>query len=562
MKNFILFFILFSFFGYSQCVTSTTWDGSAWSNGVPDASINVLIDGLYDTGNDGSIDCCTLTVNAGANLTVSIGDYCNVSGHINVIPTGILNVKSGGSLIPISSTCIATGNINVERRTPSTKRFDYTYWSSPVATTIGTALLPTKWESNWTFTFNTPNFYDIETTYWGTYISALPDGQDDNNDAWTRTNVANNMIAGKGYASMVKSIPAAGIYPRTEIVTFTGPLNTGTINIPLSLSGNTLIDVDDFNLVGNPYSSAINSNDFIDTNISSTSGTLYFWTHSNTLTTSYTGLAMYNFSTNDYAKYTKLGGVTAVFGGKKPTNVIGSCQGFFVEAETTDDLIFLPSFMSKAYVNTTAVAFFRESEQKKPRNLWLNMANADGLFSQQLIGYNKETDLSYNKGWDSRIVTITQIMKFYSVENNTKYDIQARGKWDDDDLVHLGYTSAISGDFTISVDSKEGRMQNQDVYLYDSLFNSWHDLSEPYTFNTLPGEFNTRFFIQYEEPEDDEEDEDDHKLISSNHIDVYNMQGIKIDSLSCWCFDDLPKNQIFILKIHSGNKTKTIKYAK
>lgn len=556
--------MLFVYSGYSQCTNSTTWDGTGWSNGFPDSVTTAIIDGVYDTGNDGSIDCCDLLITNQGYLTISVSDYCNVYSNITIDATGTLLVKSGGSLIPNNNSGISTGIVRVERRTPSTKRFDYTYWSSPVSTTIGNALLPTKWEPNYTFTFNTPNFYDVETSYWGTFISNVPDGQDDNQDTWTRTNIANSMIPGKGYASMIKSITATGTYPRTETVTFIGPLNTGVITIPLQLSQNTASNIDDFNLVGNPYSASINSNDFIDANISNISGTLYFWTHTNTLSTSYSGLAQFNFSANDYAKYTKLGGINAVFGGKKPSNVIGSCQGFLVEAESSNNLVFTPNLMSKAYVNTTAVSFFRgnNNNNNSKRKLWLNMTDGE-LFSQQLIGYNSSSDLDYNKGWDSDIINITVPLKFYSIENDIKYDIQARGQFDDDDTVELGYFSAVNGQFTISIDQKEGKIN--DVYLFDKSFDIWHDLSEPYTFSTTTGEFNTRFFIRYKSPEEDEEDEEDDeddkvKNIANTKIDVYDLFGRHLKTIEDNNLEELPSGQILILKIYKDDIVETKKY--
>jgi hypothetical protein len=557
-KIFLLFFFVFlPFSTNSQCLNSTIWDGSAWSNGFPDSTTTAIIDGAYDTLNEGSIDCCSLSITNLGYLTISSGDYCNVYSNISVDPTATLLVKSGGSLIPNNNSSISTGIVKVERRTPSTKRYDYTYWSSPVSTSIGNALLPTKWEPNYTFTFDTSNFYDIETSYWGTFISNVPDGQDDNQDTWTRTTIGDNMVPGKGYASMIKSLDATGVYPRVETVTFIGTLNTGVISIPLQLSQNTVSDIDDFNLVGNPYSASINSNDFIDANISNISGTLYFWTHTNTLSASYSGLAQFNFSASDYAKYTKLGGINAVFGGKRPSNVIGSCQGFLVEAESANDLVFAPSLMSKAYVNTTAVSFFRGRSNNKKRNLWLNMT--DGvLFSQQLIGYNSNSDFEYNKGWDSKIVNINVPLKFYSVEEDTKYDIQARGRFDEDDIVNLGYFSAVNGQFTINIDQKEGKIEN--VFLFDRLFGTWHDLTEPYIFSTIPGEFNTRFLIRYNLP-DDEEDEED-KMMNNNmvkKIDVYDLFNRKIDSINGDNLDNLPKNQILILKIYQNGEIITKK---
>ena len=565
MKNIIIVISLFFFnVTTSQCLSSTIWDGAGWSNGLPTSTINAIISSNYDTGNEGSIDCCGITVNSGSILIINISDYCNVYGNITVDSGSSLIVRSGASLIPVNNNCISTGIVSIERRTPTTKRFDYTYWSSPVNTTVGNALLPTKWEPNQTFTFNTSSFYDVETSYWGNFISNVPDGQDDDGNAWVRTLISDTMIPGKGYASMIKSIPPVGSYPRTELVTFTGELNTGDISIPLSLSQNVAEINDDFNIVGNPYSSSINSDDVIDSNIDSITGTLYFWTHSNTMTTSYSGLAQYNFSTNDYAKYTKLGGITAVFGGKKPSNVIGSCQGFVVEAEGTGtQLSFSPYMMSKAYVNSTSVSFFRNDNRGNDREstLWLNMSNGSDLFSQQLIGYNRSTNKNYNKGWDSKITTPRQVLKFYSIENNINYDIQARGKFRNDDKVKIGYFSAIDSEYTISIDTKEGDMVNRDVYLYDKSFGIWHDLSEPYSFSTIAGTFNDRFFIKYKNPENDDDDRDDkNEIKTESRIEVYDMFGRHIKTIDGYEFSDLPKGQILILKIYRSGIIETKKY--
>jgi hypothetical protein len=554
------------------CSNTTTWDGNIWSNGTPNANITAIINDIYDTANDGSLECCSLIVTDIGSLTISLSDYCNVYSDITVIPNGYLLVKSGGSLIPNNINCISTGLINVERKTPSMKRYDYTYWSSPVTTTIENALLPTKWEANHTFIFNTFNFYDIETRYQNTFISNTPDGQDDNQDAWTRTSITNNMVAGKGYASMVKSIISTGVYPRTETITFIGPLNTGQINIPLSLSQNTASNIDDFNLIGNPYPAAINSNDFIDANIANISGTLYFWTHSNTLSTAFSGLAMYNFSANDYAKYTKLGGVRAVFGGKLPSNVIGSGQGFFVEAENAANVSFTPPMMSIAYSNTTPVSFFRNSNNSK-RKLWLNLYN-DDFFSQQLIGYTNQTNLNYNKGWDSKIMIIKVPLKFYSIENDVMYDIQARNKYKEKDIVTLGYYAALDGEYTISIDDKEGDFE--DIYLYDKSMNVCHDLITPYIFTTVTGSFDTRFELRYKQVENDEDDDDKQITITNNNsivkvlseggiianIKIYDMSGRMIkefnEDLTQVNINDLPKG-LLIFKISVNGKIITKK---
>ena len=487
-KIIVLFLLLITSLGYGQCLSTTVWNGVMWSNGIPSSTTEVFIIGSYDTNIEPSFDCCNLTIGAGGSLIISIAEYVNVYNNINVDVNGQLLVMSGSQLIPISNSCISTGNVSIERRTTVMKRYDYTYWSSPTNTAIGASFLPTRWESNHTYTFNTSNFFDIEEYYLGTFLSNIPDGQDDNNDAWTNALPSDIMVKGKGYISMIKSIIPTGTYPRTESVWFTGPLNVGIITTPIVLSANVLEVNDDMNLIGNPYSAAISSPDFIDANIANISGTLFFWTHTNTLTTSYSGLEMFNFSVNDYARYTKLGGVAATFGGKIPSNVIGSCQGFFVEAENNANLTFTPSLMSNAYVNTTSVAFFRNQEVNK---IWLNISTELGLFSQQLIGYSNDSSLEYNKGFDAKILIAKNPIKFYSIENGNKYDIQARGIFDINDVVKIGYETAVAETFTISLDSIQGI---DNVYIKDN--GVLHNL--PYTFTSEVGEFNNRFEIVYD----------------------------------------------------------------
>ena len=559
MKKLFLLFLLIPFIVNSQCINTTTWTGTGWTNGTPNVTTNAIINANLTTN---FVDCCGLTINNGFTLTIR--KYCNVQGNIIVGPTATLLVKADAKLV-FTNTTISTGNVTIERDTNDMKQYDYTYWSSPVNTTLGTALLPTSWEPNWTFTFNTPTFYDVETTYMGTLWSNTPDGQDDNQNVWIHTNPTDTMIPGKGYASMILSITAVGTYPRIETVSFIGPLNTGNVSIPLELSENTNSDLDDFNLVGNPYPAAINSDNFIDANIANISGTLYFWTHTDTMSSSYSGLAQFNFSTNDYAKYTKLGGIGAVFGGVTPTNVVGSCQGFLVEAESTNSLVFTPSLMSKAYDNTTGISFFRTTNNRgRKSNLWLNMTDG-GLFSQQLIGYNGSSNLDYDKGWDSRILDTRVALKFYSIENDIKYDIQARGNFDENDIVHLGYFSAIDGTFTISIDKKQGDMKEQDVYLYDKSFDIWHDLSEPYTFSTIAGRFDNRFFIKYKNPDEDNEvheyDKKD-KVIFNQKIEVYDMFNRHLQTIEGNNLEELPSGQILILKIYQNDEVITKKYFK
>lgn len=467
------------------CSLTTTWNGSSWSNGVPSPTVTAIMNGNYTVLTGQGFDCCNLIVNA--NVEINSNGFITVQNDITVNTIGTLMVRSGGKLIPVNDTSTSTGIVNVERTTTTMKNNDYTYWSSPTTTnTIGQSLPTTDWFQPRRVRFNTTNFYDIQTQI-GSIITAGADGQDDNGNAWTLLTDADAFVPATGYATMVAP---TGTFPRTVTARFTGVLNTGIISIPLMLSQNTADNNDDSNLVGNPYSSSIFAISFIQDNLPNISGTLSFWTHTGTLSSSYPGLMGLNFSQNDYAFLTQFGSTNAAFGGKYPSEYIASCQGFIVEAETTQQLVFKPSYMAAGYTNSTGGAFFRNA-QDDVKKIWINISTQLGLYDQQLIGYSSDTDLEYNKGWDALYPIGRTATKFYSVEGDNKFKIQARGTFDEADVVKLGFFTGVDETFTITADSIVGIPQ---VFIRDN--GVVHTL--PYTFTSEVGEFNDRFELIYQ----------------------------------------------------------------
>jgi hypothetical protein len=218
----------------------------------------------------------------------------------------------------------------------------------------------------------------------------------------------------------------------------------------------------------------------------------------------------------------------------------------------------MPNMMSVAYSNTTPVSFFRNSNNST-RKLWLNLFNND-FFSQQLIGYDNQTDLEYNKGWDSKIANVRVPIKFYSIENDVMYDIQARKKYKKNDIVTLGYYAALDGGYTISIDDKEGDFE--DIYLYDKSMNVCHDLITPYTFTTVAGSYDDRFELRYKKVNF----EDDNKTLyhggRTYNLKIYDLSGRLIKNVDTndtnLIINDLPKG-LFILKTTIDGKTTTKK---
>lgn len=481
---------------------STTWNGTAWSNGAPTLEKAAIINGNYDTAVNGSFEACSVTVNNGFTLSIKANNYVSIQNDLTVNTTANLTIEDDGSLVMIEDDGVVTNNgtTQVIRTTAPFELYDYTYWSSPVDGADISATF-TGWRTDYSFEFNTANFSDTNTIdYNGTITNPGVADSFDDFAPWAWLPYTGTMTNGKGYAIMGPTSLAFSPSATTS-VTFSGKVNNGVISPSIVESGNGANTADDFNLIGNPYPSAIFANTFITTNGAKTSGSLYFWTHVDDVTIANPGPDLYNFISDDYAVYNLTGGTRASFTGSAvPTGYIASGQGFFVEAQGNNTLTFNNAMRDKGYNNTQ---FFRSaSVQPEVTNskIWLNLRNADGMFAQLLVGYFEETTLDFDWAYDARVNQSNSYLSFYSLGANEKYKIQARPSFQDSDIVPIGYFSASEGEFNISIDQMEGVLEDEstNIYLQDLQLNIIHDLkASPYTFTTTVGKFENRFLLRY-----------------------------------------------------------------
>jgi hypothetical protein len=480
--------------------TLTDWnDPNNWKpSGVPTESSCVIIPATtIIPGSDYNAYAKNLTVKSTGNLDLTTTGTLTVTDFVKVDASGIFNIRDKASLIQINETNTNSGTINVEKTTSPFEKHDYTYWSTPVTSTTISTTFPT-WRTDYAFEFKPSNFldeYDSETG------AKTPDGFDDDENDWI---YAATMTSGKGYIIMG---PTTGTFPKSESVVFNGVVNNGVVNTKIFKTPGTPTD-DDWNLVGNPYPSAISATAFINANLSSIDATLYFWTHKQDISINNPGPDLLNFTSDDYAMYNLSGGTgtSGSFIGtteqsNKPLGNIASCQSFFVESNVDNvDLI----FNNTMRLGTTNTQFYKTlpiniKDEERDR-LWLNMENSDGIFSQQLIGYFTNTTNDYDNGYDGLLNDGGNYVNFYSFINEDSYKIQGRETFNDNDQVRLGYFSAVAGSFNINIDSKEGIFKDSktNIYLEDKELNIIHDLKKaPYVFNTEIGDFKDRFCLRY-----------------------------------------------------------------
>lgn len=470
-------------------VAAVTWNGSVWTPAAgPSGNSTVVLNGNYNTATHGSFSACSVSVSNNRTLTIAPDTYVEIKFDLTVAATASILVQNNGSLVMTDDTGVVstTGTQQLTRATTPFYKFDYTYWSSPVAaaTIAGTF---TGWRTDYAFWFNTSNFADLT----GPNGTGPADGFDDDGNVWT--NHTGAMNPGQGYAIMGQT--NAATYPISPSVTFSGRFNNGPILVPISLSGNAAANDDDYNLLGNPYPSAISADAFINTN-TNTAGTLYFWTHKTPMSESHPGPAQYNFISSDYAMYNLSGGVASANGGAVPTGNIASGQGFFVDAEASGSVLFNNEMRATTALNNN---FYRQASSRE--RIWLRMSHLSGWSSQQLVAFTPEATNGYDRGYDGRVNTTDNILSFYSLIDQAPYRIQGRRGFDSYDEVPLGYTTAFGATFKISVDNLQGNSlahPDQPVFIEDLQLGTMHNLKlGPYEFSTSDGVFNDRFVLKF-----------------------------------------------------------------
>ncbi|MCC1485626.1 beta strand repeat-containing protein, partial [Winogradskyella immobilis] len=280
-------------------VIEVTWDGTNWNwsdstpqDTLPTSTSNVIIDGTYNTSiNGGSFSACSLTVNSGT-LTISNGNFVEVINDV-IVNGGRITTETHGSFVQLGDNInagnfiLAGGNASVSKFTARlTNWFDYTYWSSPVENeTTDSALFPAN--PSFRFWFNATNFIDEDG-----------DGIDDDDaNAWTRETGSFPMAPGQGFAATHNAINFMSDVAYNYI--FNGPYNTGDITYPVV---NNTANYQSFhwNLIGNPYPSAIDTNLFFATNSAVIEEVAYLWSHVRPPLGTNPGNEVLNFSQNDY----------------------------------------------------------------------------------------------------------------------------------------------------------------------------------------------------------------------------------------------------------------------
>ncbi|WP_178986187.1 InlB B-repeat-containing protein [Winogradskyella helgolandensis] len=479
------------------------------------------------------------TKQMGANAGIIIGEDLNVMAselyidnskfvqvENNLVVDGSLVVQPYGAFVQVNDAGTVTGNvlsdktkIQVIKKTPMlATRHEYVYWSAPVSgETISDGLAEAN--AGRIYSYSGQNYLDAtRETGNNNATVAGQDDVDDNGDDWQPETGTTVMLPGVGYGAAQNSVTP--FFPTQIDYVFEGPFNNGIYNIPIYRNDSETND-NNWNLIGNPYPSAIDADAFLLANatIGETTGPLggaiFFWSHATAASSTTNGNQGLNYAQSDYAIINGLG---ETMGGdlETPDRFIPSGQAFFVamdDAATatihggdvyTTDVIFNNSMR----VTGNNDLFFRSTTTNERNRLWLNLNTDNGAFNQILVGYaNGATDDDDGMYYDAHRNPSTEVNAvIYSLledSNTEQFVIQGKNpnNLNLDEIIPLGFITTINEPtiYSISIHQFEGAFMTENaVYINDKLLNTFHNLKDSdYTFTSGTGEFNDRFEIVF-----------------------------------------------------------------
>ncbi|OBX25491.1 hypothetical protein LX77_02604 [Gelidibacter algens] len=529
-------------FALSLGGTPTFWDGSNWKYPssfydegtlrfpISEADRNLIFSENY-TGELVDLEGCDCRVIGGKEVIIPSGHTIKLYRNLVVdVPIDIFNesgvkideTKAGKFTLEDNASLIQTkpvnmnqnsGEIIVKRTAKQLQMFDYVYWSSPVADFKVGDLRGTR-NYEWNVTqINTNNTV-------GNWVEPPSPGF---------------MMPGKGYIVRVPTpittfptppIEKDDIFELTS--TLTGRPNNGEYRIKIYETGSDgdisrMVEGDkDWNLIGNPYPSAISAEKFLIANAGVVNrdeivydggiikGGLYLWTHKSKIEKGggnpYYENFGYNYNSTDYLVYNGTASTNPKFEG-----YIASGQGFFVRAKANNvDVNFTNAMrFETGQANYDNSDFFRsngdsknaKSSDSEKQLLWLALTNEAKTATVAVVGYVQGATYGEDNLYDASHMG-TNDFSLYTQVSEERLAIQGRPlPFDSSDKVTLGVAVPTNGIYNIGIDHLKGSIMGnteQAIFLEDTYQNVFHDLRKsPYSFTATAGDMKDRFVLRY-----------------------------------------------------------------
>ena len=431
------------------------------------------------------------------NTPIDIADgHYLLAGH-NLVNNVDITIQNEGSLVQTddTGTISGTGTFKLNKTSlPLNHFYDYVYWSSPINSS--------------TFSLG-----DIVANAWGYYRF---DPNEANNGhtypGWVMLSATDIPQQGTGYAISAPNGTSANTILSTSFVKNHDPFNNGAITVPILKKGGPGL-IGDYNLLGNPYPSAIDFNALANDN-AAINGAYYLWTNC-------AGLSGNHHQDSGYTTYSVSGtSVQACSTGAQAGRYIATAQGFMVEANTDNaNLIFHNTHRVLGNNN----GFLNRPTQDRDI-LWLDMIDDTGHFTQAAVGFYDGATTGFDRLFDAKSMNAGNGYALYAVNGNDKLVIQALPYQDIvNTVVSLGIEISNPADVNLQLNHLEG-FDDFDIYLKDNLLGTIHNLKTgSYTTHLDSGIYENRFELVFNRTLDIDEQSNISTLLLSQQNGIFKL---------------------------------------
>jgi len=288
---------------------------------------------------------------------------------------------------------------------------------------------------------------------------------DPNTNSWSFiTSLTAPLAVGKGY----------GIWADTQtnstpdpVVSFNGPFNTGNITVPMVPNA--------WNIIGNPYPSAINWTLVDKATSLQNFGAAYFWKQS-------LSAGAGGYATHD--------GTVATNGA---TNVIPPMQGFFVKANTAS-----LSFDNSMRVHTNQ-QLYNKSAGSINDMIRITASNGADYTDETVILFNSNATNGFDSQFDALKLfsNNANAPEVYTVADNNKLVINRFGSYPA--AIPMNIRLGVNANITLTATEFDNYDANISIKLEDMLTGNIQDLRQnpSYTFAANIGENDNRFVLHF-----------------------------------------------------------------
>ncbi|MGJ5641414.1 LamG-like jellyroll fold domain-containing protein, partial [Formosa sp. S-31] len=581
-----------------QTANGGSWDtSSTWLNGdvqyIPNSAgikgesidWNIVRTSHNVNSHNDNITLLGLLINSGSEITISnpnmtqdeynsgnalwVTHYLKLNGQIDLIGESQLIQKRYSENQLNDSELDPTSTGFIERDQQGTANlYNYNYWSSPVSGigsnvainanyTVANVLMNGATSANpgsisWIGGYDaSPGPPLSMCNYWILTYNAISNTYLE----WKRVGSTGTIPTGNGY-TMKGSGSGTGTDEQNYV--FKGKPHNGLIQ-----NANTAVSHGNEILIGNPYPSALDADEFIKDNIpdalataegstanpestNAIDGALYFWIHYFSSNSHYLadyegGYAIYNLSggeipstppiTVDGYEISELGSSNLM-----PGRYIPVGQGFFVGALETgtggqikfenDQRVFKRESGSGTSIflkseNSETTSLSNDENESVIKRVRITASTPNNLNRHLLLAFveNGTATDAFDYGYDAKNIDLYSTDVSWNIDG-ANFVIQGVGDFDTTKQYPLNIVLSNKGNIDISLRVLENFEDDIDVFIYDSVTGGYTQFNNvPFSINLDAGEYNGRFFLTFTDDDKLDVIEDELQDITINYLD-------------------------------------------